>query len=113
MKLLFFYLFLTDLKGTNEHSARFLQITHKSCRGPEGQWGTCMFNFECQQQKGEVIGACLDRFLFGACCQLSSEDSITAVDTSAVKAVGIPNSTHPTNSQLVIAYPFLFRSFYV
>lgn len=35
-----------------------------------------MFNYECSQKSGEVVGTCLDGFLFGACCQLpSSEDS--------------------------------------
>ncbi|XP_011506497.1 PREDICTED: uncharacterized protein LOC105368979 [Ceratosolen solmsi marchali] len=31
----------------------------------------CMFNYECSRRKGEVVGACMDGFLFGACCQLS------------------------------------------
>jgi len=30
----------------------------------------CMFNYECTRRNGEVIGACMDGFLFGACCQL-------------------------------------------
>ncbi|CAH0716954.1 unnamed protein product, partial [Brenthis ino] len=30
----------------------------------------CMFNHECVQRGGEVVGACMDGFLFGACCQL-------------------------------------------
>lgn len=29
-----------------------------------------MFNHECVQRGGEVVGACMDGFLFGACCQL-------------------------------------------
>jgi hypothetical protein len=29
-----------------------------------------MFNYECSLRKGEVVGACMDGFLFGACCQL-------------------------------------------
>lgn len=32
-----------------------------------------MFNFQCQQQGGQVIGTCIDGFLFGACCSLSPE----------------------------------------
>ncbi|CAB3241716.1 unnamed protein product [Arctia plantaginis] len=31
-----------------------------------------MFNHECAQRGGEVVGACMDGFLFGACCQLKS-----------------------------------------
>ncbi|KAK5647141.1 hypothetical protein RI129_002033 [Pyrocoelia pectoralis] len=30
----------------------------------------CMFNHECTQRNGQVVGACMDGFLFGACCQL-------------------------------------------
>jgi hypothetical protein len=30
-----------------------------------------MFNHECTQRQGEVVGACMDGFLFGTCCQLS------------------------------------------
>ncbi|CAH2084081.1 unnamed protein product [Euphydryas editha] len=33
----------------------------------------CMFNHECLQRQGEVVGACMDGFLFGACCQLPSD----------------------------------------
>lgn len=32
-----------------------------------------MFNHECTQRKGEVIGACMDGFLFGTCCHLPGE----------------------------------------
>lgn len=32
-----------------------------------------MFNHECTQRGGEVVGACMDGFLFGACCQLPSD----------------------------------------
>ncbi|KAL4717894.1 hypothetical protein ACJJTC_005739 [Scirpophaga incertulas] len=33
----------------------------------------CMFNHECAQRGGEVVGTCMDGFLFGACCQLKSD----------------------------------------
>ncbi|KAB0803373.1 hypothetical protein PPYR_00343 [Photinus pyralis] len=29
-----------------------------------------MFNHECTHRNGQVVGACMDGFLFGACCQL-------------------------------------------
>lgn len=32
-----------------------------------------MFNHECVQRGGEVVGACMDGFLFGTCCQLKSD----------------------------------------
>ncbi|KAI9554895.1 hypothetical protein GHT06_020173 [Daphnia sinensis] len=68
---------------------RFLQIAHKNCQGPERQPGICMFNFECQQQRGKVVGACLDGFLFGACCHLSADHSMSAAVVSALQAVGV------------------------
>ncbi|KAL0852583.1 hypothetical protein ABMA27_016933 [Loxostege sticticalis] len=33
----------------------------------------CMFNHECVQRGGAVVGTCMDGFLFGACCQLKSD----------------------------------------
>ncbi|XP_054003076.1 serine protease filzig [Hylaeus anthracinus] len=35
----------------------------------------CMFNYECSRRNGQVVGACMDGFLFGACCQLPSKTS--------------------------------------
>ncbi|XP_034178491.2 transmembrane serine protease filzig [Osmia lignaria lignaria] len=35
----------------------------------------CMFNYECSRRNGKVVGACMDGFLFGACCQLPSKIS--------------------------------------
>lgn len=35
----------------------------------------CMFNYECTRRNGEVVGACMDGFLFGACCQLPPKSS--------------------------------------
>ncbi|KAL0100844.1 hypothetical protein PUN28_019316 [Cardiocondyla obscurior] len=35
----------------------------------------CMFNYECTRRNGEVVGACMDGFLFGACCQLPPKNS--------------------------------------
>ncbi|XP_055921377.1 serine protease filzig [Eupeodes corollae] len=55
------------------------RITPKHCRGtktlsasdPRSTGPTiCMFNHECAQRNGEVVGACMDGFLFGACCQV-------------------------------------------
>lgn len=34
-----------------------------------------MFNYECSRRRGEVVGACMDGFLFGACCQLPPKQS--------------------------------------
>ncbi|XP_073844709.1 transmembrane serine protease filzig [Musca autumnalis] len=55
------------------------RITPKQCRAtktlpssdPRANGPTiCMFNHECAQRNGEVVGACMDGFLFGACCQV-------------------------------------------
>lgn len=35
----------------------------------------CMFNYECTRRNGEVVGACMDGFLFGACCKLPPKSS--------------------------------------
>ncbi|KOC66520.1 Serine proteinase stubble [Habropoda laboriosa] len=35
----------------------------------------CMFNYECSRRNGQVVGACMDGFLFGACCQLPLKNS--------------------------------------
>lgn len=35
-----------------------------------GGGGVCMFNYECTQLGGTVVGSCVDVFLFGACCRL-------------------------------------------
>lgn len=80
----------TGRSSSSSLPERFLQIAHKNCQGPERQPGTCMFNFECQQQRGKVVGACLDGFLFGACCHLSTDDSMSAAVVSTLQAVGLP-----------------------
>ncbi|XP_017786556.1 PREDICTED: mucin-3A [Nicrophorus vespilloides] len=33
----------------------------------------CMFNHDCLQRRGVVVGACMDGFFFGACCHLPAE----------------------------------------
>lgn len=40
-----------------------------------------MFNHECTQRQGEVVGACMDGFLFGACCQLPGTVESPIVET--------------------------------
>ncbi|XP_050094355.1 serine protease filzig [Anopheles aquasalis] len=62
------------------------RITPKFCnatrslakREPERRGPTiCMFNHECFQRQGEVVGACMDGFLFGTCCELPlTKDSL-------------------------------------
>ena len=59
-----------------------------------------MFNFQCQQQHGEVVGACLDGFLFGACCHHSDDNTI--IDHSSSLSI---SGEHGTNGALVTAMP--------
>ncbi|XP_039299261.1 serine protease filzig [Nilaparvata lugens] len=45
--------------------------------------GVCMFNYECAQREGTVIGSCMDGFLFGACCRLPPGVAITQHDITS------------------------------
>ncbi|XP_055641026.1 serine protease filzig [Toxorhynchites rutilus septentrionalis] len=80
------------LSSTSERESRRLfggyRITPKFCnatrslmkrdgerRGPT----ICMFNHECFQRQGEVVGACMDGFLFGTCCELPLTNDIATV----------------------------------
>uniref|UniRef100_A0A182WGD9 Peptidase S1 domain-containing protein n=1 Tax=Anopheles minimus TaxID=112268 RepID=A0A182WGD9_9DIPT len=65
------------------------RITPKFCnatrsllkREPERRGPTiCMFNHECFQRQGEVVGACMDGFLFGTCCELPLSKDTVATD---------------------------------
>ena len=35
-----------------------------------------MFNQECHRRKGEVLGTCLDGFIFGACCSVKDDAAL-------------------------------------
>ncbi|KAK9737261.1 Trypsin [Popillia japonica] len=73
-----------DINNGNRHrDARKLfggyRITPRYCK-PTKETSTelngpniCMFNHECAQRNGEVVGACMDGFLFGTCCQLPED----------------------------------------
>ncbi|XP_025269906.1 uncharacterized protein LOC105251146 isoform X1 [Camponotus floridanus] len=88
IRLLFIFLTLTCVfshSWTPQNEGRKLfggyTIVPKACRpslpsrtkssGPT----ICMFNYECTRRNGEVVGACMDGFLFGACCQLPPKSS--------------------------------------
>lgn len=43
---------------------------YKNDGGGGNGTGVCMFNYECTQLGGSVVGSCVDVFLFGACCRL-------------------------------------------
>lgn len=66
-----------------------------------------MFNHECTQRQGEVVGACMDGFLFGACCQLPGtiespivETSINSDSSSSKPAAAISYEAYGSQSYL-------------
>ncbi|XP_067204778.1 serine protease filzig [Linepithema humile] len=86
--LLFLFLTLTcgfSHSWSNQNEGRKLfggyTIVPKACRpSMPSRFRTneppiCMFNYECTRRNGEVVGACMDGFLFGACCQLPPKSS--------------------------------------
>ncbi|KAJ8955742.1 hypothetical protein NQ318_008614 [Aromia moschata] len=81
------------------------RITPRFCtptRQPEGAKGApnvCMFNHECIQRNGQVVGACMDGFLFGACCQLPVEVPAGELLNSDLAVVAVENnlSANPTS----------------
>ena len=52
---------------------------------------------QCQQQRGNVVAPCLDGFLFGACCHVSTSGAMNSVVSLAVQAAGIPTSDRPAS----------------
>lgn len=56
--------------------------------------GVCMFNYECTQMGGSVVGSCVDVFLFGACCRLPAGVKVpTAIEHSASTAAAATTTT--------------------
>ncbi|KAK2721569.1 serine protease filzig-like [Artemia franciscana] len=80
-----------------ERSSRYLKIKPKSCKGPEGNWGVCMFNYECTRLKGTVLATCVDGFLFGACCQTDVDAAIAVIVSSTANVAKPPlaDTTEP------------------
>ncbi|XP_075217848.1 transmembrane serine protease filzig [Lycorma delicatula] len=75
------------------------RIVPKSCKDMTSNGkskGVCMFNYECSQREGTVVGSCMDGFLFGACCRLPPGSAFTPVD----HLISSP-STHSTTSMSV------------
>ncbi|CAI6356349.1 unnamed protein product [Macrosiphum euphorbiae] len=60
--------------------------------------GVCMFNYECTQLGGSVVGSCVDVFLFGACCRLPAGVKLpSAIEQSASTATAATTSTPGTH----------------
>ncbi|XP_038113039.1 serine protease filzig [Culex quinquefasciatus] len=50
-----------------------------------------MFNHECFQRQGEVVGACMDGFLFGTCCELPLSNEVAASTDSLLEMINYTN----------------------
>ncbi|CAG9820819.1 unnamed protein product [Phaedon cochleariae] len=48
-----------------------------------------MFNHECTSRRGQVVGACMDGFLFGACCELPKDISVGEFIDEDIVSVGV------------------------
>ncbi|XP_066262592.1 serine protease filzig isoform X2 [Euwallacea similis] len=83
---------LTRTRGARKLFGGY-RITPKFCKAtrtptnPPGGPNICMFNHECSQRNGQVVGACMDGFLFGACCQLPKDEEIGEILTQEIPAL--------------------------
>lgn len=55
--------------------------------------GVCMFNYECTQLGGTVVGSCVDVFLFGACCRLPAGAKVPTVEQSGAATASTAATT--------------------
>ncbi|KAK4885983.1 hypothetical protein RN001_002254 [Aquatica leii] len=71
------------LFGGYRITPRFCKPTRKLMTDLGGP-NICMFNHECTQRNGQVVGACMDGFLFGACCQLPTGEVGELIDSDLI-----------------------------
>ncbi|XP_069703525.1 serine proteinase stubble isoform X2 [Periplaneta americana] len=51
-------------------------IRHLPCISRRsGETGVCMFAFSCMKANGTHLGTCIDRFYFGSCCKIDSDNT--------------------------------------
>lgn len=60
-----------------------------------------MFNHECIQRNGFVVGACMDGFLFGACCQLPTDSAGELVESDINPVTSINNDVETAATPLL------------
>ncbi|XKL65412.1 hypothetical protein PGB90_008832 [Kerria lacca] len=88
------------------------KILPKPCKdtsSPEKEVGICMFNYECTQRAGTVVGSCMDGFLYGTCCKLPPGVSLSMVhvpDTTPSK----PISSFASDRSTTILKPHIEHS---
>ncbi|KAJ3649176.1 hypothetical protein Zmor_020931 [Zophobas morio] len=78
------------LFGGYRITPRFCKPTRKSTSSLGGP-SICMFNHECSQRNGQVVGACMDGFLFGACCQLPAGAMGELIDSDINPVTSVSN----------------------
>ncbi|XP_015837473.1 serine protease filzig [Tribolium castaneum] len=92
------------LFGGYRITPRFCKPTRKATTSLGGP-NICMFNHECSQRNGQVVGACMDGFLFGACCQLPAGASgeLIESDLHPVTSIsnGVSSSTLPPPNEIM------------
>lgn len=79
------------LFGGYKITPRFCEPTRQLSEKINGP-SICMFNHECMQRSGILVGACMDGFLFGACCQLPAGSEGSLLDSDLYFAEHISNS---------------------
>ncbi|CAH0551885.1 unnamed protein product [Brassicogethes aeneus] len=84
------------LFGGYRITPRFCKPTRKATDGAHGP-SICMFNHECTQRQGQVVGACMDGFLFGACCLLpaGTTGELLESDLSSISSIDNKLTTRP------------------
>ncbi|ROT62998.1 putative serine proteinase stubble [Penaeus vannamei] len=85
-----------EVRSSSGH--RRLQIEPRQCHGADGEPGVCMFNFECYQRGGHVVGTCIDGFLFGACCDLPEGATLPTETPVAAVIPEVPAEVDLTGS---------------
>ncbi|XP_017303826.1 serine proteinase stubble-like, partial [Diaphorina citri] len=89
------------------------RIVPKSCKDytspSKSNTGVCMFNYECTQNGGSVVGSCIHGFLFGACCKLLPGASVSTlnVPTSSPTSKPTPSPYISDKSSTTIYKPFV------
>ncbi|GAB6027819.1 hypothetical protein CHUAL_002048 [Chamberlinius hualienensis] len=84
-----------------QDKARAFRIKPKPCWDKKGVEGTCMFQWECHRRNGTMLSTCIDKFLFGSCCYLTSNDTSanstveTKLNLTSVSPISI-STTAPT-----------------
>jgi len=73
--------------------------SYKNDVGGGGSGGVCMFNFECAQLGGSVVGSCVDVFLFGACCRLPAGTKVSTIEHGGPTTPTAATSGRPYDGQ--------------